>query len=362
MQLRPAAIAVVLLLVVPELSTQLRAGQTPRPALLASPALEHYLEALRQQAGIPGMSAAVVQEGQIVWERGFGYQNVESRIPATPDTPYYVGGLSQSLAAVLLLQCVEQRHLDLDAPVRRYGVTLPEEGATLRQVLSHSSAPAAIGPFRLAPDRYAQLGAVMERCAPQPYRKSVAHRVLEFLAMRDSVPGADLHDAGVVPEGLFDPAALERYARVLERVAIPYKSEGRGRAVRATPPAAEGITAASGLVSTVRDLAEFDEALDSSRLLLEETRDLAWSPVHTVDGVALPTGLGWFVQQYRGEAVVWQYGQITNAYSAMMIRVPARRVTFILLANSDGLTAPFELASGDITRSLYATLFLRLFI
>src|SRR5262245_25063034 len=118
----------------------LEADQRPRPALLASPPLEHYLEALRQQAGIPGLSAAVVQDSEIVWERGFGFQDVEARIRATPDTPYYVGGLSQSLAAVLLLQCVEQRRLNLDDPVREYGLTLPEAGATLRQVLNHSSA------------------------------------------------------------------------------------------------------------------------------------------------------------------------------------------------------------------------------
>ena len=357
MRLRSAAIAVVLGLGIPAADPQLRAAQNPKPALLASPPIEHYLEALRQQAGIPGLSAAVVQDGQIVWERGFGFENVESRIRATPDTPYYVGGLSQSLAAVLLLQCVEQKRLSLDSPVRAYGLSLPEEGATLRQVLSHSSA----GSYRFAPDKYAQLASVMEWCAPQPYRKSVAHRVLEFLAMRDSVPGTDLQDAGVVPERLFDPAALERYARVLERVAVPYRIEGRNRAVRAEPPPREGISGANGLVSTVRDLAEFDRALDSTLLLLEETRAGAWSPMPAADGTSMPTGLGWFVQRYKDEPVVWQYGHVPNAYSSMIIKLPNRRVTLILLANSEGLAVPFDLQAGDVTKSLFAMLFLRLF-
>lgn len=363
MRLRSAAIAVVLVIVIPTIShVPLRAQQDFRHALLATPPLEHYLEALRQQAGIPGLSAAVVQEGELVWEKGFGFQNVESRIRATPDTPYFVGGLSQSLAAVLLLQCVEQRRLGLDDPVRRFGLTLPEEGATLRHVLSHSSAGSPGSTYRFAPERYAQLATVMEWCAPQPYRKSVSHRLLERLAMKDSVPGADLKDANVVPEGLYDPADLERYARVLERVAVPYKVEGRNRAVRTDPPGAEGINAASGLITTVRDLAQFELALDSALLLLDETRAGAWSPVPAADGTMMPTGLGWFVQRYRDEPVVWQYGHIPNAYSSMIIRLPARRLTLILLANSDGLAAPFDLASGDVTRSLFATLFLRLFI
>ena len=50
--------------------------------LTASP-FESYLESLRAQAGIPGMSAALVQNGQIVWERGFGFQNQESRLPTS---------------------------------------------------------------------------------------------------------------------------------------------------------------------------------------------------------------------------------------------------------------------------------------
>ena len=65
------------------------------------------------------------------------------------------------------------------------------------------------------------------------------------------------------------------------------------------------------------------------------------------------------MQFYRGERVVWHFGFLPNAYSALMIKLPARHLTFILLANSDRLSAPFQLASGDVTRSVFATLFLK---
>ena len=353
-----AAAVLSLLAAVAAMRVTARADGDQRGALLGVPPIEHYLEALRQQAGIPGLSAAVVQDGQIVWERGFGFENLESRIRATPDTPYYVGGLSQNLAAALLLQCVEEKRLSLDDPVRRYGLELPESGATLRHVLSHSST----GAYRFALERYGELSKVMEWCAPQPYRKSVAHRILDRLAMRDSVPGSDLRNADGVPEGLFTEDALSRYAEVLERVAIPYRVEGRNRAVRSEFPPAEGITAANGLISTVRDLAEFDRALREDWFLHEDTRAEAWSARNAADGTPMPTGLGWFVQQYRGEPVVWQYGHIPNAYSSMILKLPNRHTTIILLANSEGLAVPFNLSEGDVTRSLFATLLLRLFI
>ena len=72
-------------------------------------------------------------------------------------------------------------------------------------------------------------------------------------------------------------------------------------------------------------------------------------------------GLGWFVQQHRGQKVVWHFGHVPNAYSSVVVRLPAYDLTFILLANSDRLSAPFQLHQGDVTKSLFATLFLRMF-
>lgn len=339
------------------------AGQTPvfTPYGII-PVLDAYLEALRQQAGIPGMSAALVRDGVILWERGYGFQNVPSRIRATPDTPYMIGELSGTLAAVLLLQCVEQRHLELDRPLRTYGIDGPDGSATLRQVLSHTTATAdpELDPFVYNPGRFEQLTAVMEHCAPQPYRKSVAHRLLNRLAMKDSVPGTDLEDPLLpLPAGLFEPLELARYRQVLARQAVGYRIDLRGRPERTeVPPVA--MSANGGLVSTVRDLARLDGALDTGLLLLQETLDEAWNPVPGSRGMPSPMGLGWFVQSHRGQRVVWHFGIVPNAYSSLIVKLPERNLTFILLANSDRLNTPFLLQQGDVTRSLFATLFLKL--
>ena len=84
------------------------------PDALVYARLGSYLEALRVQAGIPGMSAAIVGETDIVWERGFGRQDLDRAIPALPDTPFHLDGLGQTLTATLVLQCVEQGKVSLD--------------------------------------------------------------------------------------------------------------------------------------------------------------------------------------------------------------------------------------------------------
>jgi len=339
------------------------AGQNPTPApVTINPTFETYLESLRVQAGIPGLSAAIVKDGEIAWERGFGYQNVEARIPATPDTPYPISDISQTFAATLLLQCVEQRHLELDTPVSKYGATLDDApGATLRQLLSHSSAALAGDTFKYDPERFAALTHVTEHCIPQPYRKSVSHRLLERLAMKDSVPGRDLKDASVVEEGTYDPAVLERYAHVLERLAIAYRLDKRNKPVRSDATFTDGVNAADGIISTVRDLARFDAAIDDAILVTTDTLAAAWTPALSKDKTPLPMGLGWFVQSYRGEPVVWHFGVVPGGYSSLIIKLPAKHATLILLANSDGLTGPYQLQAGDVTRSIFANVFLRLF-
>ncbi|MGH8637382.1 MAG: serine hydrolase domain-containing protein [Burkholderiales bacterium] len=355
---KPASVAVLSVL----LATIASGWQNPAPpADVGATAFQSYIELLRQQAGIPGLSGVLIQKGTVVWERGLGFAEMDGRVPATPITPYLIADLTQTLSAVLLLQCVEQRRLSLDELLRQYGVPLAESGLTLRQVMSHSSSAAAGGSFRYDPSRYAQLAAAVEHCAPQPFRKSIAHRLLERLGMFDSVPGRDFENGYAAPEGLFDPTALSRYARVLEDIAVPYRVDRRGRATRSDVPV-DGINAATGLVSTVRDLARFDAALDSGVLLLDDTQAAAWSRTELPNGSTAPTGLGWFVQNYRGTKVVWHFGLIPNGYSALFVKVPSRRVTMILLANSDGLAIPYQLDAGDVTRSPFAALFLRMLL
>ena len=84
---------------------------------LAYSVFERYLESLRVQAAIPGLSALIVQDGRVAWERGFGYADVEKSIAALPDTPYPIIDITQTFASVLLLQCEERGTLRLEDPL-----------------------------------------------------------------------------------------------------------------------------------------------------------------------------------------------------------------------------------------------------
>src|SRR5204863_4882456 len=103
-----------------------------------------YLEALRLQAGIPGLAVAIVGTGDIVFERGYGLQDVERNIAVRTDAPFPVDGLMQTIVASLALRCDESPRLSIDDPVSVFVPKAPEPEATLRMLMSiPRRAPAA---------------------------------------------------------------------------------------------------------------------------------------------------------------------------------------------------------------------------
>src|SRR5688572_6748935 len=330
------------------------AGQGPnldqRIALFA-----RYVDPLRAQLEIPGVSAAVVSGGRIVWEGGFGYADVERRIPATADTPYRIASITKTFTSTLLLQCVERGTLNLDQPVRLYGATVPDPAATVRQVLAMASDSPAGSRYRYDGDRFSALTPVVETCTRTSFRQALRAEILDRVAMSDSVPGQDLEAPSAQLAAGFDEAALARYRSVIARLAKPYTSNGDGATLAEYPP--RGINAAAGLISTVRDLARYNAAIDRAILVRPDVQAVAWTPLALSNGQASPYGLGWFVQTTEAGRTVWHYG-LWPTFSSLLLRVPSRDVTLILLANSDGLSARFPLAAGDVTVSPFARAFI----
>jgi len=319
---------------------------------------QRYVEALRRQLKIPGLSVAVLKDERITWEGGFGFQDIEQRIPATADTPYPIASITKTFSSALLLRCVERGLLDLDTPIARYTSAIPEPGATVRHVFTHTSEGVPGRTFRYNGDRYASLTAVVEACSGSSIRETF-REILDRAAMQDSVPGHDL-EGNTAAASLFDNVTLDRYRQTLARLATPYKMDSRGRTTRASYPP-KGVNASAGLISTAHDLALYDQSLSAQLFVNSATQQEAWSPGTTTAGQPIPYGLGWFVQDIQGERVVWHYGLWGESFSSLLLKVPARALTLVLLANSDGLSAKFPLAAGDVTVSPFAAAFLRIF-
>ena len=313
-----------------------------------------YLESLRIQAGIPGLSAAIVGGSDVLWSRGFGKADVDRGVDARSDTLFHLDSVTQVFTAALLLRCVEEGHLSLDDRIGAFVPASPDASATVRQLLTHT----ANGVFLYQPDRLEPLATVVASCSGDAFRDKLA-KGFDYLAMFDSVPGPDVVQLSPASGGIFIAPTLARYDRALGRLAVPYAVDQRNRA---TPSQYLATTqkAGTGSIATVDDLTRFISGLTRGLVLRPETLALAWRPA--LGGARQPHGLGWFVGSYNGETVAWQFGVGDNASSSMIVTAPARGVTMILLANSDGLARSLPLAAGDLTVSPFARLFLGLFV
>jgi CubicO group peptidase (beta-lactamase class C family) len=90
--------------------------------------------------GIPGLALAVAIDGKVVYSEGFGYADLEERVPVWSTTKFRIGSISKPLTAIALMELVEAGKVDLDAPVQKYVPSFPDKGAviTVRMVAGTS--------------------------------------------------------------------------------------------------------------------------------------------------------------------------------------------------------------------------------
>ena len=89
----------------------------------------------------PGAAVAVVQNGAVVFKKGYGSANLEYDIPVTPETIFHVASVSKQFTVFALLLLAEEGKLSLDDPIRKYISEVPDFGheITLRHLATHTS-------------------------------------------------------------------------------------------------------------------------------------------------------------------------------------------------------------------------------
>lgn len=320
------------------------------------------LDSLRQDANIPGLSVAVVKDHEVIVAAGLGYADIEEGAPATAETVYDIASVAKPLSAVVALRLAEAGVLDLDRPIVDYSdwadfctrfsrqpsifardLDCEPPGHTLRHLLSHTATERPGTRFSYNPVLYSWASRPIMAAADAPFSALVKRYVL-------------------VPAGMESSARKHRDLPLREdlarRLAQPYRVDSSGTVHRAPASPPQGDGAAGGVVSTVLDLARFDAAFDRGALISAESRAEMMSPTRLMNGEHVPYGLGWYVQEYEGHTLVWHSGWWEDAYSALYLKIPALNLTYIVLANSEGIWWGNPLEKAAVERSRFARLFL----
>lgn len=301
-----------------------------------------------QARHVPGASVAVVKDGQTVHARGYGMANLELSVPATEHTVYQLASVSKQFTATAAMMLVEEGKLSLDRRIAEILEGLPQawSNVTVRHLLNHTSgiksytnvpdffksarkdfkkeeiiALVAEAPMEFAPGEkwnynntgYFLLGMVIEKASGNDYGTFVRERIFEPLGMTT--------------------ARLNDLTEIIPNRAQGYSRRGtnmvNGEYVSPTQPFAAGA-----LIATVLDLAKWDLALDTERLLKRSTFEEMWKPTELAEGKTRDYGYGWAVETYRGRKRV-QHGGGIPGFNTFVARYPEDRIGVFVLANSD---------------------------
>ncbi|MEZ4415972.1 MAG: serine hydrolase domain-containing protein [Gemmatimonadota bacterium] len=299
--------------------------------------------------GAPGLSVAVAVDGEVVWEEGFGFADLENRVPAWPESKFRVASISKAMTSIAVGLLVERGQLDLDAPVQRYVPSFPDKGAviTTRQLGGHlagirhyrgdefasavhyDDVVAALAVFQddplLSPpgERYSYstygwnlISAVVQSTAGRPFLDFMREEIIEPLNLRSTV--------------------AEHPDSILFHRARFYLRGDDGRLVNAPYVDNSVKWAGGGYLSTASDLVRLASALMDGDILRPETVDLLFRPQRTTAGESTGYGIGWFTREIEGRRYVFHTGGAMGG-STVLLMDPEHRVAVAILANLDSI-------------------------
>ncbi|MGA9392673.1 MAG: serine hydrolase domain-containing protein [Candidatus Sulfotelmatobacter sp.] len=310
---------------------------------------------------VPGLSVAVVEDGEYEWAAGFGFADLENNVPASEHTLFRLASISKSLTATAAMELWERGQLDLDAPVQKYCPAFPKKPQPIstRQVLGHL---AGIRHYKSSSQDDPEVGNTKHFNDP-------IQAGLDFFKDDPLVaqPGTSFHYStqgytlvGCVIEGasgrkyvdfmrqdIFIPAKMEQTQADDRFAIIPYRTRFYEKTNSGAVRNADFLDSSykipgGGWLSSAEDMARFEVAILNDKLIRRTTRDVMWTPLKPSDGSKDPYALGWgWGKEEENEHKVAGVGHTggQQGTSTAFVIAPERRAGVVVLTNMEGQPA-----------------------
>jgi serine beta-lactamase-like protein LACTB, mitochondrial len=328
--------------------------------------IEAAVSKFMASAHVPGLSVAVVENGEYEWAQGFGFADLENNAPASEHTLFRLASMSKPLTATAAMQLWERGKLDLDAPVQKYCPAFPQKPwpISTRQVLGH------LGGIRhYKPNPQDDLEGGNTKHFDDPIQAGLNFFKDDPLVAQ---PGTSFHYStqgytlvGCVIEGasgtkyvdfmrqnVFTPAQMEQSQADDRFAIIPYRtrfyaSNDSGAVHNADLLDSSYKTPGGGWLSSAQDMAKFEVAILNDKLIRRATRDLMWTALKPSDGSPNTYGLGWeWGKQNDHEAAGVGHTGSQQGTSTAFVIAPDQRAGVVVLINMEGQSA------GDLAREI----------
>ncbi|HSY93417.1 MAG TPA: serine hydrolase domain-containing protein [Candidatus Binatus sp.] len=313
-------------------------------------AVTEYVKAEMERQHIPGLSLLVVQHGKIVRAEGFGLANVELQVPVKAETVFQSGSVGKQFTATAVMMLVEEGKIGLDDPLTKYFADAPAtwKDVTVRELLSHTagfgdypknfdyrkdwteaeelklieSIPLAYPPgtkWAYSNFGYVTLGILIHRVTGEFYGDFLQQRIFQPLGMTST---RIISEADIVPNRAAGYRLVKGKLKNQEWVAPVVNT-----------------TADGSLYFTILDLAKWDAALYTEKLLKRSSLDLMWTPAKLKSGEANSGrvnsgnyGFGWFIDSRNGHRCIHHDGS-WQGFETAIDRYVDDELTVVALTN-----------------------------
>lgn len=315
-----------------------------RPAAAADK-IDQFVQAEMRQQHIPGLALLVARDGKTVRAQGYGLANVELQVPVKPETLFQSGSVGKQFTATAVMMLVEEGKVRLDDPISSYLKDGPSawNQVTVRELLSHT------GGFTDYPKDFdlrkdytepellkivAGIPLAFEPGTSWSY-SNLGYLTLGILIHR--VTGKFYGD--FLQERIFQPLGMKTTRIMSEADIIPNRSSGyqlvKGELKNQDWVSPTLNTTADGsLYFSILDLAKWDAALYTEKLLKRSSLEQMWTPVKLKNGQPNSGhyGFGWFIESIGGKRVVRHEGE-WQGFTTFITRHVDDKTTVVVLTN-----------------------------
>ncbi len=358
--MQPVRRLIVLCLVCLTTTLSVHAGD---PNSFDSPAA-HAIDQLLSdhfQPNQPGAAVIAVRDGEIVFRGAYGLANMELQVAMEPHMVFRIASLAKQFTATGILILVERGKISLDDDIRKYLPDYPTHGQviTIQHLLTHTSG---------IPDTYANprwQDVKRDDLPPEAVIDLFKDKTLDFAPgeqfkyvnsgyfllgqIIEAVSGKSYEQ--FLKEEILDPLGMVATQTEPVYRIIPWRVSGynfvEGEFIRCGFLNMDHIQGPGNLRSTVDDLARWDAALYTDRLLPAATREMLWTPNTLSNRESTSYGFGMGIGELDGHHMVAHRGNI-NGFDAHSLRLPESRIYVALLMNHGNP----EVGSGDLAKSV----------
>lgn len=315
-------------------------------------AIDAFIQKQMQQQKITGLTIGIVKNGRTFMSKGYGFANLEYKIPASDNTVFKLASISKHMVATGIMLLAQEGKLKLTDSITKYFPDAPAawNAITIRHLLNHTSGLPRESPafqsMRIQPDSLVIRGAYKSNLV---YATGTSWQYcnLGYFMLADIIrqmSGRSFPE--FMKEKIFHPYGLASMQTTTLNTIIPYRADGYVQRGGDTIENAENNIAlrpSGAFISTMNDLLKWEMLMQQNKLLtttnwLQMRTDTVPTTYPNMDDAKVYYGYGWNVTRLLNRTFNYHGGSLPG-FRNLYCRFPNEKTAIIILTNTEPVNA-----------------------